>query len=39
MGFISLKATKPLRADSLLFTTSPPRVPGTHLVNLGRMKG
>ena len=39
MGFNCLKATEPLRGDSLLFTTWHPELPGTHLVNLGRMKG
>ena len=39
MWFNCLKATKPLRGDSLLFTTQPPGVRGTHLIDLGRMKG
>ena len=38
MGFNCLNATEPLRGDSLLFTTLSPRVPRTHLINLGRMK-
>ena len=38
MGFNSLKATEPLRQDSLLFTTQSPGVPGTHLIDIGRMK-
>ena len=33
-----LKATEPLRGDSLLFTTKFPRVPGTQFIDLGRMK-
>ena len=39
MGFNCLKATKPLRGDSLLFTTKFPGVPSTHFIVLGRMKG
>ena len=39
MGFNSLNATEPLREDSLLFTTWSPGVPGTHLIDLGKMKG
>ena len=31
MGFNCFKATKPLKGDSLSFTTEPSRVPGTHL--------
>ena len=38
MGFNSLMATEPLQKDSLLFTTQFPGFPGTHLINLGRMK-
>ena len=35
-----LKATtKPLRGDSLLFTTKFPENPGTHFIDPGRMKG
>ena len=30
---------EPLRAGSLLFTTKFPRIPGTHFIELGRMKG
>ena len=29
----------PLRGGSLLFTTKFPEIPGTHLINLKRMKG
>ena len=29
----------PLRGGSLLFTTKFPEVPGTHFIDLGRMKG
>ena len=39
MGFNCLKATEPLRGGSLLFTTEFPEIPGTHLIDLGRMKG
>ena len=39
MWFSCPKATEPLRGDSLLFTTQSPGVPGTHLIDLGRMKG
>ena len=30
---------KPLRGGSLLFTTKFPEIPGTHFINLRRMKG
>ena len=30
---------EPLRGGSLLFTTKFPEVPGTHFIDLGRMKG
>ena len=33
-----VKATERLRRDSLLFTTQFPGVPGTHLIDLERMK-
>ena len=39
MGFNCLKATEPLREDSLLSTTKSPRVPVTHLMYFGSMKG
>ena len=39
MGFSWLKATEPLQGDSLCFTTNFPEIPGTHLIDLGRMKG
>ena len=39
MGFNCFQATEPLRGGSLLFTTQAQRVPGTHLINLERMKG
>ena len=29
---------EPLRGDSLLFTTKSPGIPGTHFMELGRMK-
>ena len=38
MGFNCLKATEPLWRDSLLFTTPPLGLPGTHLVNLRSTK-
>ena len=38
-GVQFLKATEPLRGDSLLFTTQFPGFPGTHLIDLRRMKG
>ena len=38
MEFNCLKATEPLRGDSLLSTTRSPGVPGTHLIYLRRMK-
>ena len=30
---------EPLRGGSLLFTTKFPEIPGTHFINLGKMKG
>ena len=30
---------EPLRGGSLLFTTKSPEIPGTHFINLRRMKG
>ena len=30
---------EPLRGGSLLFTIQFPEIPGTHFINLGRMKG
>ena len=30
---------EPLRGGSLLFTTKFPKIPGTHFIYLGRMKG
>ena len=39
MRFNCFKATEPLRGGSLLFTTKFPEITGTHLINLGRMKG
>ena len=39
MGFNCLKAKEPLEGGSLLFTTQFPEIPGTHLINLARMKG
>ena len=39
MGFNCLIAKQPLLGGSLLFTTKFPEIPGTHLINLGRMKG
>ena len=39
MGLNCLKATEPLRGDSLLFAIQFRGVPGTQLIDLGRMKG
>ena len=39
MGFNRLKATEPLRGDSLLLTTKFPEISGTHLIDLGLTKG
>ena len=39
MGFNCRKATEPLQRDSLLFNNKPPKIPGTHLSDLRRMKG
>ena len=30
---------KPLRGAGLLFTTKSPEIPGTHFIDLGRIKG
>ena len=38
MGYY-LKASEPFRGGGLLFTTNSPEILGTHLINLGRMKG
>ena len=38
MGYC-LKASEPFRGGGLLFTTNSPEILGTHLINLGRMKG
>ena len=38
MGFNCLKTAEPLGGDSLFFTTKSPGVPGTHWINLRRMK-
>ena len=38
MRFNYLKATKPLRGDSLLFTTKFPEIIGTRFIDLGNMK-
>ena len=34
-----LKVTEQLRGDSLLFTAQFPGVPGTNLIDFGKMKG
>ena len=39
MGCDCLKATEPLREDSLLFACKSPGIPGTNLMELGRMQG
>ena len=38
MGLNYLKATEPLRGDSLFLTNQSPGVPGTHLIDFRRMK-
>ena len=38
MGFNCLKATEPLVGGGLHFTTKFPEIPGTHLIDLKRMK-
>ena len=38
MKFNCLKATEPLRGDSLLFITRSPGLPGAHLVDFRGMK-
>ena len=38
VGFNCLKATEPVRVDSLPFTTKFPEVLDTHLIDLERMK-
>ena len=37
--FNFLKSTEPLQLGSLLFITQFREIPGTHLINLGRMRG
>ena len=39
MGGSTASRLEPLRAGSLLFTTKFPEIPGTHFIDLGRMKG
>ena len=39
MGFNCLKAEEPLQGGPLPLTSKFPEIPGTHLINLGRMKG
>ena len=39
IGFNLFKATESLRGGSLLYTIKFPEIPGTRLVDLGRMKG
>ena len=36
MGIVCLKATEPLKGDSLPFTTKLPEIAGNHLITLGR---
>ena len=39
-GWVSTASRlEPLRGGSLLFTTKFPEIPGTHFIDLGRMKG
>ena len=37
--FHCLKSTEPQQGGSLLFITQFREIPGTHLINLGRMRG
>ena len=37
-GLNCLKPTEPLQGGSLLFITQFQEIPGTHLINMGRMK-
>ena len=37
-GSAALKL-EPFRGSSLLFTTKSPKIPGTHFIDLGKMKG
>ena len=37
--FNCVKTRKPLQGGTLLLTTKSPKVPGTHLIDLKRMKG
>ena len=37
-GVQLLKATEPVRRSSVLFTTKFPDIPGTHLIDLDRVK-
>ena len=39
VGFNCLKATEPIRGDSLVFTIKFTKIPGTYLINFRRMKG
>ena len=39
MGFNCLDATEPLQGGILLFTIKSPEISGTHLNDLGMMKG
>ena len=39
MGFNCFKVTEPLRGAGLLFTIKFSEIPGTRLINLGRIKG
>ena len=39
-GWVSTASRlEPLPGDSLLFTTKSSEIPGTHFIDLGRMKG
>ena len=39
MGLNCLKATEPLRGDSLILTNNYPEIPVIILINIGRVKG
>ena len=36
---LNVSRLKPLQGSILLFTTKFPEIPGTHFIDLGRMKG
>ena len=38
-GSIASWLVEPLRGDGLLYPTKFPKIPGTHFIDLGKMKG